>query len=93
MSAPGGWWCKAYGPPAEGVPAERWPRCFLSPELGGRRCEIEAVCVEVMASERSRVFSRINELAVDGGEYAEVYRDLAEHFPTPGTLLGGEERR
>lgn len=48
------------------------------------------------AAERSHVFSRVNELAVDGGEHAQTYRYLADEFPTPGHLLGGsapEEHR
>jgi predicted nuclease of restriction endonuclease-like RecB superfamily len=57
----------------------------------GRRCSIESVCRHVMAAERRRVFSRINELAVDDGEHAEVARYLAGEFPTPGTLLGGPD--
>jgi hypothetical protein len=81
------WWCEAYGPPQEGVPADRWPRCFLSPDVGERRCASAEVCTDVMASERSRVFSRINELAVDGG----VYRYLADEIPTPGSILGGPD--
>ena len=44
-----------------------------------------------MAGERARVFARINELAVDSGEHAEVYRYLADELPTPGSILGGPD--
>jgi hypothetical protein len=44
-----------------------------------------------MAGERSRVFARINELAVDDGPDAAAFRHLAGEFPTPGTLLGGPD--
>ncbi len=90
-----GWWCEAYGPPPDGdhqAAEGSWPRCFLSSENDGLRyCLSTSACSENMASERARVFARINELAVDGGEYAEVYRYLADEIPTPGAMLGGPD--
>lgn len=87
------WWCQAYGPPPEGdrqAAEGAWPVCFVAAGHP-RRCGTPDECAEVMAGERARVFSRINELAVDGGEHAQVYRHLADEIPTPGATLGGPD--
>lgn len=87
------WWCEAYGPPPEGdrqAAEGAWPVCFVA-DSGPRRCGSLDECAEIMAAQRSRVFSRINELAVDGGKHTQVYRYLAEEIPTPGSILGGPD--
>lgn len=77
------WPCEAYGPDPEVV--EAGAICFIG-DLGKRVCESPRQCHEVMATERARVFTRINELAADGDPTAAY---LAEQFGTPQNLLGG----
>lgn len=88
MSAPGEWWCEAYGPPADGVPVESWPRCFLSADPAARSCASAQACGEQVAAERVRVHGAIHDAAADGDPIAAY---LAEAFPTPDGILSGEE--
>lgn len=78
------WWCEAYGPPPDGVDPTAWPLCFVNTD--GRRCSAPSVCAHTMSAERRRIYGRIQEDAAAGDDVAAY---LAEHFPTPGTLLGG----
>lgn len=92
MSAPDGWWCNAYGPPPDGdqqAAEGAWPICFVTAS-GRRRCGSPGECAATMTAERQRVFRAINEHAAAGDD---VMADLAEHFPAPGDLLGGRDRR
>lgn len=74
------WACEAYGPEMPG------PRhCFH--ELA-ERCATPAECVTRMAGARQHLYQRIQELAAAGDP---VWVDLAEHFPDPSTLLGGQD--
>jgi hypothetical protein len=75
------WPCEAYGP--EGL--EFGALCFMSADE--RVCASPADCARAMASERRRVFRRINELAASGSETGEL---LADKFTRPGQLLGGQ---
>jgi hypothetical protein len=81
------WDCEAYGPDGRGFGA----LCFLSGELGKRKCVSKAECAGAMGGQRRRVFRRIQELAAAGDP---VGVDLAETFTDPEQLLGGsgEER-
>lgn len=56
--------------------------CFVAAG-NPRRCGSPDECAETMAGQWSRVFTRVHEPAVDGGEYAQVYRYLAYEIPTP----------
>lgn len=76
------WDCDAYGPEGRDPGA----LCFISGELGKRVCASLDECREVMAAERQRVFSRIQELA-EAGDPVGV--DLAETFTDPSQILGG----
>lgn len=84
------WWCEAYGPPPDdGMDPAAWPRCFLETDVVERRCAGPVECAATLAAERRRVFDIIQAGAVEGDEVA---RYLAAEFPTPGTLLGGDEQ-
>lgn len=74
--------CTAYEPAAR----EAGALCFIA-ELGKRACPSLEDCRKVMAAERQRVFSRIQEMAAAGDE-AGVY--LAGEFSEPGQILGGD---
>lgn len=74
------WSCEAYGDDPE--LREIGAMCFRS--AGPRVCQDLAECGGVMAAERRRVFSRIQELAA-GGDPVAVY--LAEEFTSPDQLL------
>lgn len=80
------WWCEAYGPPAQGVDAAAWPRCFLGADPAIRQCASAQVCADVMTAERARVFDRIQQGAADGDS---VMAMLAEDLTSPDELLGG----
>ena len=77
------WDCEAYGPEGREVGA----LCFVSPELGQRRCGSRAECELTVDSERHRVFGRIRDLAA-AGDPTGVF--LAQEFSSPAQLLGGE---
>jgi len=74
--------CTAYEPAAREIGA----LCLIA-ELGKRSCASLEDCRRVMAAERRRVFSRIQEMAADGDPVG-VY--LAGEFREPGQILGGE---
>lgn len=78
------WDCEAYGPEGKDVGA----LCFFAPDLGDRRCKTEDECRTRMATERTRVFGRIHELAADGDPIGEY---LAGEFTDPNQLLGGDQ--
>lgn len=80
------WDCDAYGPKGREIGA----LCFIAGQLGTRTCASAAACRQVMNAERQRVFARIRELAAAGDP---VFTDLAEAFPDPGMLLGGDQAR
>lgn len=80
------WPCEAYGEAGLDVGA----RCFRAAELGARLCADAGECAALMGDERRRVFRRIQEWAAEGDPVAGL---LAEDFPTPESLLGGEEDR
>lgn len=85
MTAPE-WWCEAYGPPADGVDAEAWPRCFLGADPAERHCADARTCTGAMGSERRRVFDRIQQGAADGDRVMQM---LAEDLTSPDQLLNG----
>lgn len=73
------WACEAYGPEGQAFGA----LCFLS--AGERICGSLDECRQAMASERRRVFRRINELAADGDDTAAY---LEQEFSHPDQLTG-----
>jgi len=80
----GQWDCGAYGPEGRAAGA----LCFVAGEPGTRACASPAACRQVLSAERQRMFSRISELAAQGDPDAAC---LAEAFPRPGMLLGGDD--
>jgi hypothetical protein len=75
------WDCEAYGPEGR----EHDALCFFA-DAGQRGCLTQAVCRQLMAYERQRLFRRMNEMAAHGNETAAF---LAEEFARPEQILGG----
>lgn len=80
---PADWPCEAYGAEALAFGA----RCFFA-DLQKRDCIDPEDCHARMGEERQRIFRAIQEHAAAG---EPVYGQLADDFPTPGDLLGGNE--
>lgn len=78
------WPCAAYGP--DGL--AHGARCFRAGEPGQRICASRAECKEAMASERQRVFRRINELAAGGDP---DFAALDAEFASPDELLNADD--
>lgn len=76
------WACDAYGP--AGI--EHGALCFLAGK-GERACASHDECVRVMASERRRLFRRMNELAATGDP---TWAGIESEFASPDDLLGGK---
>jgi hypothetical protein len=83
-NGPGQWDCDAYGP--EGTLAGAL--CFFAGGLGTRVCTSPEECREKMATERQRLWQRIQDRAARG-DPDMVH--LAAEFTGPEQLLGGEQ--
>lgn len=79
--APRDWHCEAYGPEAAAVGV----RCYFESARGA--CALPSECAHNMATERQRVFARINELAAAGDETGAY---LSGEFTNPDQLLNAD---
>lgn len=77
------WDCEAYG---EGSAAQLGILCFFSEDA--RVCPDLPTCQAAMAAERRRVHGIIHERAKTGDP---VFEMLAEEFPTPESMLNGDD--
>lgn len=80
-NTPNDWTCTAYGEDG----ARYGLRCFFA-EATDRDCATRSTCESRLASERRRMFDRLQELAVTGDD---VYREIAREIHHPDQLLGG----
>jgi hypothetical protein len=78
------WACEAYGPDA----TEAGALCFVA-DPGQRVCADPADCARTLATERRRVFRRIQELSTTAGSAGEADAYLESVFSSPDQLLGG----